>query len=234
MKLFKKPHRNDGMITQEIENTEAIIAPTPPKSITREEYVSLVDRLEFNETTRNNLLTFSFTAVLTFLGVILSMTPPLTPLICLLPYFLIIPFSARITYYRVSSAHIDSFLRCFSPENSVFRWGSTEVRERHNRAYGLIAWLVNHEMLLLSVVVGVAYVYQYCIAYGIESMLDVLCSLAALPLIAIVYAITDSTKSYKALYDYYVPKWHAYKNGTDKADNIVNKGPITKEANNND
>lgn len=212
-----------------MKSKETIIPPSPPESITEEEYSTLVNRLQFNDTTRNNLLTFSFTAVLTFLGVILSITPPVTPFICLLPYFLIIPFSARITYYRVSSAHIDSFLRCFSPENSVFRWGSTEVREKHNRAYGLIAWLVNHEMVMLSLVVGVAYGYQYCITCGIESAVDVLCALAALPLIGIVYVITDSANNYRALYDLYVPKWYAYKAGTDKAADIGNRTTHTNE-----
>ena len=40
--------------------------------ITNKEYDKLIKRLEFFDTMRNNLLTFSFTSVLTVLGVALA------------------------------------------------------------------------------------------------------------------------------------------------------------------
>ena len=40
-----------------------IIAPPLPESISDEEYTALIAKLDFNDNTRNNLLTFSFTAV---------------------------------------------------------------------------------------------------------------------------------------------------------------------------
>lgn len=206
-----------------VRTARTVPVPPAPEHITHEEYNTLVSRLEFNDNMRNNLLTFSFTAVITLIGVILAMEPPVTPTICLLPYLLIIPFAARITYYRVSSAHIDSFLRCFAPENSTFRWGSTEVRERHNCVYGLIAWLVNHEMVMLSLVVSVAYGYQYYIVRGINSFEDLLFALASIPFTIIVFTITHSANNYRALYDLYVPNWYDYKNGFSKEMTAKNK-----------
>lgn len=80
------------------------------KEILDEEYSRLIKRLEFYDTTRNTLLAFSFTAVLTVLGVAIQVEMnTITALICLIPYFLIVPFAARISYYRISSAHISAF-----------------------------------------------------------------------------------------------------------------------------
>lgn len=80
--------------------------------ITNKEYDKLIKRLEFFDTMRNNLLTFSFTSVLTVLGVALAIDmDSLSAWICLIPFLLIIPFTARISYYRLASAHITSFLK---------------------------------------------------------------------------------------------------------------------------
>jgi hypothetical protein len=189
-----------------------IIAPPLPESISDEEYTALIAKLDFNDNTRNNLLTFSFTAVLALLGVIFVSEEPITPAICLLPYMLILPFTARIVYYRISSAHIDSFLKCFDPNRSVFKWGSTEVREKHNRVYWIIAWFVNHEMVMLSVLVGGAYYYQYNTVNGYKSWKDYMWLLIPLLCTALVFLMSQSTNKYRKLYDHYMPEWYRYKN----------------------
>ena len=51
-------------------NKKEIVVPPLPASISVEEYNALISKLEFNDTTRNNLLTFAFTAVFALLGVI--------------------------------------------------------------------------------------------------------------------------------------------------------------------
>ena len=78
-------------------------------NITEKEYDKLIKRLEFYDSMRNNLLTFSFTAVLTVLGVAMTMNMDSnSSWMCLIPFFLIIPFAARIAYYRLASAHFGS------------------------------------------------------------------------------------------------------------------------------
>mgnify|MGYP000531388920 FL=1 len=85
--------------------------------VTETEYNKLIQRLDFYDSTRNNLLTFSFTSVLTVLGVALAMNlDEISSWICLIPFLLIIPFSARIAYYRLATAHINSFLKNFCKE----------------------------------------------------------------------------------------------------------------------
>ena len=86
--------------------------------ISDKEYEKLIKNLEFFDTMRNNLLTFAFTAALTTLGVALAIdTTKVNVWIFLVPFFLIIPFTARISYYRLASAHINSFLKKFGQAN---------------------------------------------------------------------------------------------------------------------
>lgn len=126
------------------------------------EYDKLIKRLEFFDTMRNNLLTFSFTAVLAVLGIALQMEmDSVCSWICLIPYFLIIPFSARISYYRVASAHINSFLRVFASDRMQFEIGTTTVKEKNCAHFGVIAWLVNHEMVLLGVACSCLFYFKY-------------------------------------------------------------------------
>lgn len=69
-------------------------------NITNPEYEKLIQRREFDDKMRNTLLTFSFTAVLAILGLALSINmDSYTAWLCLVPFCLIIPFTARISYY---------------------------------------------------------------------------------------------------------------------------------------
>lgn len=182
------------------------------KSITNEEYNTLVGLLDFFDTTRNNLLTFAFTTVLALVGAIIALDNPFSPYLCLFPYLLIIPFTARITYYRLSSAHINSFLRTFAPDKAIFRRGTTVVREKHNWVYHPIAWLINHEMFILAVAVGGIYIYQFCATAQIDTFWDIIKLTLPVPFISVVYMITHSTNSYPKLYRHFQPQWEKYKN----------------------
>ncbi len=86
---------------------------------------------------RNNLLTFAFTTVLAVIGIAFAnLDKDIPPLLYLLPHFLIIPFAARITYYRMNHAHKNSFLEAFYPNgiNTQFARGTMFVQPSY---YGL-------------------------------------------------------------------------------------------------
>ena len=199
--------------------------------LTDEEYNTHINTLEFFDTTRNTLLTFAFTTVLALVGAIIALDSPISPYLCLFPYFLIIPFTARITYYRLSSAHINSFLRSYAPEKTLFKRGSTIVREKHNWVYVFIAWFVNHEMFLLSIAVGIIYVYQYQAVNNIDSFWSVVKLLVPLPLIIFDYIITHSTNSYPKLLSHYQKQWDEYRE-TGKVTSLnAKKQKVKKEKN---
>lgn len=181
--------------------------------ITDKEYDKLVKRLEFFDTMRNNLLTFSFTAVLTVLGVALAIDMnSISVWICLMPFFLIIPFAARISYYRLASAHINSFLRKFVQRDMQFELGTSTVKEDKCKHYKLIAWLINHEMVLLGIATSCVFYYKYIFTVEEWLIWNFISLIIPIMLIISVYIIVHSTYSYKELIDNFSVGWDTYVN----------------------
>ncbi len=181
-------------------------------NISDAEYAKLIKKLEFFVTTRNMLLTFSFTAVLAVLGIAIGTdSMDVSYWVCLVPYFLIIPFAARIAYYRLASAHINSFLKMFAPEKMIFENGASgKAHERCGKMYPLIAWLVNHEMFILSVATEIVFIlklhaqvdpwtYKYFLVCIIPTLFSV-----------VVLLISSSTFNYGKLTGYYNVQWKQY------------------------
>ena len=178
--------------------------------ISTEEYNRHINTLSRFNTIKNSLLTFSFTAVLTLLGIVIASNGQISPLVCLIPYFLIIPFSARIAYYRLASAHINTFLKVFEPKKMIFENGTPDVPEKQGKIFPVIAWLINHEMVVLAIATGLIYCYQYYNYATLCTWVDILLFLPPLPFVIAVFVISNSTYSYKDLCEGYKPKWEAY------------------------
>lgn len=179
--------------------------------ITDKEYDKLISRLEFFDTTRNNLLTFSFTSVLTVLGVALAIDMnPISSWICLIPFLLIVPFTARIAYYRLASAHINSFLKKFGKSDMQFELGTNVVKEDICKHYRLIAWLINHEMVLLSIATSCTFYLTYISSISKWEFYNYVSLGVPIIFIILVFAIADSTYSYKKLMDNFSIKWEQY------------------------
>lgn len=179
--------------------------------ITDKEYDKLIKRLEFFDTMRNNLLTFSFTSVLTVLGVALAIDmDSISAWICLIPFLLIIPFTARISYYRLASAHINSFLRKFGKLDMRFELGTNIVKEGICKHFKLIAWLINHEMVLLSIATSCTFYLTYISSISTWNFYNYISLVIPVLLTALVFAIADSTYSYKKMMDDFSDKWEQY------------------------
>lgn len=180
------------------------------KRITDLEYEKLVKRLEFNDTMRNNLLTFSFTAVLTILGVALQINLDLISVwVCLLPFLLIIPFTARISYYRLSSAHIGAFLRIYARDRLLFETGANEVGEHIGvgKMFDSIAFLVNHEMVLLAAASSLVFYIKYIPCMNTSRWWDYIGLLIPIALIVLVFVINHSTNDYRKMVDNFKSAW---------------------------
>ena len=182
--------------------------------ISDKEYDKLTKRLEFFDTTRNTLLTFSFTAVLAILGVALTIEDmnEISSWLCLVPFCLIIPFAARIAYYRLASAHINSFLRKFAGNDMKFEIGTLEVTENVCRLYPLIAWLVNHEMVLLSLATSGIFYLKYATSVKEWTWLNRVGLVVPILLTILVYVISHSTNNYQGLLSDFEKKWEIYRN----------------------
>lgn len=184
------------------------------EKIKEADYNYLLQKLQFNDNVRNQLLMFAFTAVLTILGVILGAGKTnISPWMCLLPFFLIIPFAARISYYRIVSAHIEAYMTTFMPESIPYICGADSVREKYGWVYNwLIRWLVNGEMLMLSLAADLALFYCIISTDAIasapkESAAQIIASCGAT---VIVCLISFSTMSYAKLLKHFKSQWDEY------------------------
>lgn len=184
--------------------------------ITNQEYDRLTRQLNFYDTTRNHLLIFSFTTVLAIIGSALAIdTDKTSAWIYLVPYLLIISFAARVAYYRLASAHVNSFLKKFALERMLFSKGTEIVKEGHCKRFGMIAWLINHEMVMLGGIVTIIFYFKY---FGSQKQpiispcpyWDYLALFLPIFLLYIVYIISDSTYDYKELMDGFTNDWCNY------------------------
>ena len=178
--------------------------------ITDVEYDKLVKRLEFNDTMRNNLLTFSFTAVLAILGIALEIELDIvSSWICLLPYLLIVPFSARISYYHLSNAHIGAFLRTYASDRVTFEIGAKNVKEEMGigKMYPIIAFLVNHEMVLLGIASSLVFYLKYIPCMDDSKWWHYVGAAVPVVLLLAVFFIAHSTNDYSKMVNDFKTEW---------------------------
>lgn len=180
--------------------------------ISEKEYDRLIRRLEHYYSTRNTLLTFSFTAVLAALGVTLTAELDLIgSCICLVPFLLIIPFAARISYYRLAIAHMNSFLRTFSKANMQYEVGAGKVTENQIVSYRLVAWLINHEMFLLGIATSCVFYLKYIPLLQNINIWNGVILVIPVALNIVVFLISDATFSYTKLMIKFLKQWEKYK-----------------------
>ena len=165
---------------------------------------------------RNNLLTFSFTAVLAVIGVAFAQEGEVNPIILLLPYCLIVPFTARITYYRIQSAYYDGFLKAHSSSLSVFsgltgKDGVSDLGGVNKITGWMIGKLMNFEMLVLSIACAVLFYVSYSVEMQDFSMRDWVMN--SLPIIfsLLVFAIILTGLDYRKIKDRYEKEWSNHK-----------------------
>lgn len=181
-------------------------------NITDIEYQKLINRLEFHDSMRNNLLSFSFTAVLTTLGIALQLEMnAISAWVCLLPYLLIIPFAARISYYRLSSAHISSFLRIYAKDRVQFEIHAENVKERYGikKGYNQLAFWVNHEMFLLGIASSLVFYLKFIPCTNGQLWWNYLGYFAPIALATWVFCISHSTNKYDDIVKRYKEHWEA-------------------------
>lgn len=193
-------------------------------SISEKEYDRLIRRLEHYYSTRNTLLTFSFTAVLAVLGVTLKVELDMIgSCICLLPFLLIIPFTARISYYRLASAHVNSFLRTFSKQNMQFEIGAGKVTENQIVSYRLVAWLINHEMFLLGIATSCVFYLKYIPLLQSVNIWNGVLLVIPVALNVVVFFISDATFSYTRMMIKFLKQWEEYKESIESVESIENE-----------
>lgn len=173
-----------------------------------EEYEQLCEQMKCDTEIRNNLLTFSFTAVLTVIGIGFAMEPDeVNPIIFLLPFFIIIPFAGRMSYYRIWSAHIKAYLCVYAKELNTYTDNAKKVPIERGVIGKILAVLVNYEMFFLACATSLLFFSKYPVEFENFSVKDwCICSIPVI-LTAIVFVLITTVFNYKNIRSDYEKEW---------------------------
>lgn len=170
---------------------------------------------ERNSTIKTNLLTFSFTTVLVILGIAITSDESLHPVTYLIPYCLIIPFQARISYYRLIHARISAYMEIVCPSDVKLDIIGQYVPEKQTNFFTIIAIfftiiaiLVNYEMFILSC--GTACIfYSKCSFPKLQdfSIIDYIMIILPILFSALVFAIITYAFDYGKWKKRYRSEW---------------------------
>lgn len=186
--------------------------------MTEREYERISKRLEANVAARTTLLTFSFTTVLAALGLAFTVdVDRISCLIFLIPYFLIVPFSARIAYLRIIYARMYSFLMVFAPDDMQFAIRGKQVKEndvekRKKPMFEILHKLNNYELFLLAIASCLTFWCKYPrIPYDFTTIDWLICLLPVI-LTGAVGKIIQYGYAYNTWEDYYKGRWEGERN----------------------
>lgn len=123
------------------------------------EFDILIRRMEKNLEMRHTYLMFAFTTSIAAIAALFVVGFPNTYLstwICIVPFAIIIPFQARISYSRLTHAKMEAYLLVFY--EGKFGFIEKSLDELFGNMGKFIAIISNHELTLLSVVIDVIYI----------------------------------------------------------------------------
>ena len=123
--------------------------------VTETEINSIHSRIEANHRIRNDILTFAFATVIAALGLALGVgeMSVFQTFLLFIPFVIIIPFQARLSYYRLECAYKTSFLKKYAPQCAILDQKAEIASEKigiNGIAYSIISLIVNHELLILG------------------------------------------------------------------------------------
>lgn len=168
---------------------------------------------ERNVSTRTSLLTFSFTTVLAILGIALAENESINPMTYLIPYCLIIPSQARISYYRLIHARIAAYMEIASPRDVKFDVVGENVPEKQTKFFTVIAILVNYEMFILSCTIAFIFYSKFPFP-KLNRFTNIDCLMVLLPIIlsALVFVIITYAYDYGKWKKRYRTEWEKFLN----------------------
>lgn len=114
-------------------------------------------RMEKNLEMRHTYLMFAFTTAIAAIAAFFVIGfSNITAWFCIVPFAVIIPFQARISYSRLSHAKMEAYLMVFYP--GKFKFIEMELNELIGVPGKIIAIIANYELTLLSIVLDILFV----------------------------------------------------------------------------
>lgn len=165
------------------------------------EFDILNRRMEQNLEKRHTYLMFGFTTAIASLAVFsASNLLKEAPWLCIMPFAVIIPFQARISYSRLTHAKMEAYICAFYPND--FEYLAKQVKDLRGIIGKIIAIIVNYELSLLSIALDMIYVILAKKTIGLRLFLDAECiAIIGLTMVVIMLA------TYTFPYDYFLRKY---------------------------
>lgn len=174
-----------------------------------EEAKIIIDRMNRNLDTRNSYLTFCFSSFVPLLGVILTDKVDDIFWLYLLPFFIIIPYSARIVYSRMLHAKMEAYLSVFFPNS--FGYINLLPQELSGIGGKIIKILCNYELVFIGCVNAFLFVQGYKKDKTILQMGDYAILLLPIIFVVITIVILSLGVNYDALWRQYQSQYFKLK-----------------------
>lgn len=154
-----------------------------------EEYKLLKEEIQNCVERDNSLATFMVTAVSTILTFAVSANLQV-PFLFLISFCILIPFTSRISHYKINVARISAYIIVFLEEELgiAYENRNSKVKMQKNKFTKLVVALRNYVGFLLGVISYIIYLVEYYNKLGILNFSDyALCILPAFLLILLFF-----------------------------------------------
>lgn len=165
------------------------------------EFDILNRRMEKEVEERHVYLMFAFTTTIaTIASLFLIDLSNIATWWCIVPFSVIIPFQARISYSRIVYAKMEAYIYVFYPQK--FKFLKRQVKDLRGMIGKFIAVIVNYELALLAISLDILYIILGKKEIEIKMLLDVDCIVIFIATIIVIALAT-----YTFPYDYFWRKF---------------------------
>ena len=179
------------------------------------EYKMLRDEITYHMKLHNTLVTFTITSVVAVLGITLSLD---NVYYLLLPFAILIPMSARISYYRRAMTKLSAYMIVFlEPNIQSINWETRNLEflrlqsNKPNHFFDRFSTLRYYECSILSVIITIAFYIKFINEQTCVSLINL--PVLLMPILGIFYIIyaTYRTNQIDADREKWIVAWKLYK-----------------------
>ena len=193
------------------------------------EYQDDLNLRNFLLQTKNNLIIKSFIIVFSMIGILIcdkililqNEIKNITIFVYIIPYFILVPISSRVAYYRIWGACLSAKINIFTnnkvdsyPEISFLNDNNLQNSKKYRFSlciHKIICFMVNFELFILSLccffILAISIIINN---YNFISI--VICFIISIISNIYIFLIFKNIYNYKKLYNINKQKWITYKN----------------------
>ena len=197
------------------------------------EYKDDLNLRNFLLQTKNNLIIKSFIIVFSMIGILIcdkiltlhNEIKNITIFVYIIPYFMLVPISSRVAYYRIWGAYLSAKINIFT-NNKVDSYPEISFLNNYNLQnskkdkinlfiHKIICFMVNFELFILSL--GCFFIFIISVIINNYNFITIIiCFIISAISNIYIFLIFKNICNYEKLYDVNKQKWTTYvKNNND-------------------